>query len=256
LTAGKWADVDPAGDTREVEGSYVARRGAVERDVKPGVPYPLGATWDGCGVNFALFSEHATGVELCLFDSATARAESRRIALRERSDMVWHGYVTGLGSGQLYAYRVHGPFAPAVGHRFNSHKILLDPYARAIGRSVRPCDEVLAFRSADAEQDLSFDERDSAPFAALGMVVDPAFSWMDDALPRTPWSETVLYELHVKGFTRRHPDVPEPLRGTYAGLASDAAIGHLRSLGVTAVELLPVHHHIDERALLSRRLTN
>lgn len=221
-----------------------------------GNPYPLGATWDGAGVNFALFSEHATKVELCLFDSMEARAESQRIVLPEQTDQVWHGYLPDARPSQFYGYRVHGPHEPAAGRRFNSHKLLLDPYAKAIGRKVCWSDEMFGYRVGDAAEDLSFDDRDSAAYAPLGAVIDSAFTWGDDRPPRIPWHKTIIYELHVKGFTRRHPGVPDALRGTYAGLATDAAIRHLVDLGVTTVELMPVHHHVDDRHLVERRLSN
>jgi glycogen operon protein len=224
--------------------------------ILPGRPYPLGATWDGLGVNFAIFSENATRVELCLFDTVDAAVESRRVALPESTDMVWHGYLPNVRPGQLYGYRVHGPYDPAAGQRFNHHKLLLDPYARAVARPGRWADEMFGYRIGDAAEDLSFDERDSAPYAPLGAVVEPAFTWGDDAAPRTPWHRTIIYELHVKGFTKLHPDVPPELRGTYAGLATDAAIRHLQELGITAVELMPVHHHAYERPLGERGLSN
>ncbi len=224
--------------------------------VQLGQPYPLGATWDGMGVNFALFSENATSVDLCLFDSADATAESQRVSLPERTDMVWHGYLLDVRPGQLYGYRVHGPYEPEAGHRFNANKVVLDPYAKAIARTVRWGDEMFGYRLGDEQEDLSFDERDSAAFAPLASVVDTAFTWGNDSAPRTPWHETVIYELHVKGFTKLHPDVPEPMRGTYAGLASEAGIRHLKSLGVTAVELMPVHHHAYDRHLVERGLSN
>jgi pullulanase/glycogen debranching enzyme len=224
--------------------------------VWPGSPYPLGATWDGKGVNFALFSEHATQVELCLFDAADAKSEAHRIPLPEDTDHVWHGYLPDVLPGQLYGYRVHGPYEPQHGHRFNPHKVVLDPYAKLIGRDVQWADECFAYGLGDREGDLSFDERDSAAFAPLGVVIDPAFTWGDDRPPRTPWHKTLIYELHVKGFTQLHPEVPERLRGTYAGLASEPALRHLTELGVTAVELLPVHHFLDDRHLIDRGLTN
>ncbi|HEY2388041.1 MAG TPA: glycogen debranching protein GlgX [Candidatus Binatia bacterium] len=224
--------------------------------VRPGQPYPLGATWDGVGVNFALFSEHATSVELCLFDSADSTAESARIVLPEQTDMVWHGYVSGIRPGQLYGYRVDGPYEPHAGQRFNRAKVVLDAYAKAIGRTTRWGDESFGYVIGDPAEDLSRDDRDNAALAPLAAVVDSAFTWGDDRPPRTPWHETVIYELHVKGFTHGHPDVPESLRGTYAGLVSEAAIGHLRALGVTAVELMPVHHHVNDRHLLDKGLTN
>jgi isoamylase len=220
----------------------------------PGSPYPLGATWDGQGVNFALFSEHATAVELCLFDAPDAAVESVRIPIVDRTDMIWHAYVPGLKPGQLYGYRVHGPWAPAEGHRFNPAKLLLDPYARALGRPMRWHPSLFAF--ADGDPDGAPDPTDSAPYAAIGQVVDEPFDWGNDRPPRTPWHETVIYELHVKGFTQLNEAIPPELRGTYLGLASPPAIEHLKSLGITAVELMPVHEHVDEWHLASRGLVN
>ena len=222
--------------------------------VWPGTPYPLGATWDGVGVNFAIFSEHATRVELCLFDSADAEVESLTIPLPEQTDMVWHGYLPDVHPGQLYGYRVHGPYAPQRGLRFNSHKLVMDPYAKVVGRATRWNDALFGFRIG--EDDTSFDDRDSAPYAPLAAVVDTSFTWGDDRPLRTPWHETLIYELHVKGYTQLNPAVPESIRGTYLGLASDPAIRHLVSLGVTAVELMPVHHHGDEWHLTQKGLSN
>jgi glycogen operon protein len=210
----------------------------------PGYASPLGATVKAEGVNFAIFSENATNVELCLFDSPNAQIESHRIPLPEKTNQVWHGCLPGIKPGQIYGYRCHGPFDPSHGHRFDSRKVLLDPYAKLIARD-------LCWDNSVQEPD-----RDSAPFAPLARVVDTGFGWNNDRAPRTPWHETVVYELHVKGFTKQHPDVPESLRGTYAGLASAAAIEHLRGLGVTAVELLPVHYHVDERFLVERNRLN
>jgi glycogen operon protein len=223
--------------------------------VWPGSPYPLGATWDGVGVNFAIFSEHGTRVELCLFDSTEAESESLTIPLTEQTDMVWHGYLPDIRPGQLYGYRVHGPHAPQHGHRFNPNKLVLDPYAKAIGRRTR-WDEALFGFVASSQDDGTFDPRDSAPYAPLAAVVDPAFTWGDDRPLRTPWHKTLIYELHVKGHTKLNPHVPELLRGTYLGLASEPAIRHLSSLGVTAVELMPVHHHTDDWHLIQRGLRN
>jgi len=223
---------------------------------KPGMPYPLGATWDGRGVNFALFSEHAERVELCLFDSRDAPREARRIRLAEQTDGVWHGYLSDVLPGQLYGYRVHGPWRPAEGLRFNAAKVLLDPYAKAIGRTTRWSDEVYGHRLGDPGEDLTRDDRDSAPFAPLAAVADGAFIWGDDAPPRTGWHRTVIYEAHVKGLTKLHPDVPEALRGTYAGVGCEPILRHLVDLGVTAVELMPIHHHAFERDLVDRGLTN
>jgi len=216
----------------------------------------LGATWDGAGVNFALFSEHATKVELCLFDSVDAKKEVVRLPLRFQTDLVWHAYLPEVLPGQLYGYRVHGPYEPAKGHRFNPNKILLDPYAKSIGRDLRWDDAVFGYKVGDQAEDLSFDDRDSAAHAPLGVVIDPAFTWGDDRRLRTPWHKTLIYETHVKGFTQLNPHVPEKLRGSYAGLASEAAIKHLQELGVTAIELLPVHHFLDDRYLVEKGRTN
>ena len=222
----------------------------------PGHPYPLGATWDGAGVNFAVFSENATKVELCLFESAEAKQEQHRIRFKQNTDKVWHAYLPDVLPGQLYGYRVHGPYDPANGHRFNPSKIVLDPYAKLIGRELIWADQVFAYKFGDPAADLSFDDRDNAAFAPLAAVIDPAFTWGDDRPPRTPWHKTVIYELHVKGFTQQNPQVPENLRGSYAGLASESAIKHLTDLGVTAVELLPVHLHLDDRHLTEHGLKN
>jgi glycogen operon protein len=224
--------------------------------VWPGRPYPLGATWDGRGVNFALYSENAAKVELCLFDSEEAAGESKRIVLREQSDMVWHGYLPDVAPGQLYGYRIHGPYEPQKGHRFNPHKVVLDPYCLSVGRRLKWDDALFGYKIGDPQADLSFDERDSAACCPLARVVDPSFSWGDDRPPATPWHNTVIYELHVKGFTQLHPDVPEAVRGSYLGLGSQASIRHLSGLGVTAVELLPVHHHVDDRRLVEKGLSN
>jgi glycogen operon protein len=219
-----------------------------------GAPYPLGATWDGEGTNFALFSENATGVELALFDDAGGE---QRVRLAERTDNVWHAYLPDVGPGRRYGYRVAGPWAPGEGHRYNPAKLLLDPYAR---RMVGPVDSTalqVGHRvDADGRPTPEPDDRDSAPQAPRSVVVDPGFDWGDDGQLRTAWEETIIYEVHVRGFTRQHPDVPEGLRGTYGGLASDPAIEHLQRLGVTAVELMPVHQHINERHLVERGLTN
>ena len=222
--------------------------------VWPGTPYPLGATWDGVGVNFAIFSEHATRVELCLFDSPDAEVESVTIPLPEHTDMVWHGYLPDVLPGQLYGYRVHGPYAPHLGYRFNSHKLVLDPYTKVVGRPVRWDEALFGFKFG--EEDTTFDDRDSAPFAPLSAVIDSAFTWGDDRPLRTPWHETLIYELHVRGFSKLNPHIPEPLRGTYLGLASEPAIRHLTTLGVTAVELMPVHHHLNDWHLIKQNLSN
>ncbi|HEX2101486.1 MAG TPA: glycogen debranching protein GlgX, partial [Candidatus Synoicihabitans sp.] len=225
-------------------------------DYHSGAPFPQGATWDGRGTNFAFFSEGSEKVELCLFDSVEATKESRRIRLRERTNGVWHVYLPGVGPGQLYGYRVHGPYEPDRGLRFNPHKLLLDPYAKCIGRELRWDDSLFGYTIGDPGEDLSFDERDSAPFAPLSMVIDPAFDWGSTRRPHHVWHETIVYEAHVRGLTMMHPEVPEHLRGTYAGIASPAIIAHLQKLGVTAVELMPIHHFVQDRHLLDRGLRN
>ncbi len=223
--------------------------------VWPGRPYPRGATWDGEGVNFALFSEHAEKVELCIFDDK-GRRELRRVVLPERTDQVWHGYLPEARPGMLYGYRVHGPYRPEQGHRFNPHKLLLDPYARSLTGSISWSDACFGYRVGHARADLSFDRRDSAPAMPKCRIVDPAFTWGDDRRPGVPWHETVIYELHVKGFTMQHPEIPPPLRGTYAGLVSSPVIEYLRRLGVTTLELMPVHAFIDDRHLVQKGLRN
>jgi glycogen operon protein len=207
-------------------------------------------------VNFAIFSEFATRVDLCLFDSARSKKESHRVPLPERTDMIWHGYLPDIEPGQLYGFRVKGPYQPHQGHRFNANKVLLDPYAKAIGRDIRWSDTMFGHRVGDPQKDMSFDKRDNAAFAPLGAVVDSAFTWGDDRPPQIPWHETVIYELHVKGFTKQLKDVPRRMRGTYAGLSSEASISYLKSLGITSVELMPVHYHVDERHLVDKKLKN
>lgn len=221
----------------------------------PGEPYPLGATWDGSGVNFALFSENATAVDLCLFYGPSGHRETR-VPIKNQTDMVWHVYLPKARPGQLYGYRVHGPYNPAEGHRFNAAKLLLDPYAKAINGNPRWHDALFGYIIDDPEADLSMDEGDSARYAPKCIVVDPAFNWAGDSAPRIPWDRTIIYELHVKGFTRLHPLVPKKLKGTYSGLASPEVIEHLLSLGVTAIELMPVHHFIHDRHLINRGLRN
>ncbi|MDV2990999.1 MAG: Glycogen operon protein GlgX [Chroococcidiopsis sp. SAG 2025] len=208
----------------------------------PGNVYPLGSCWDGKGTNFTLFSENATGVELCLFDRDD---QETRIQLTEVSNFVWHGYIPGIGPGQRYGYRVHGPYAPQEGHRFNPNKLLIDPYTKAIAGEVGNGPELYGYSWESEEADLSFSDLDSAPLMPKSVVVDQSFDWEDDKLLRTPWNETIIYETHVKGFTKLHPDIPEELRGTYAGMAHPAAIEHLQRLGISAVELMPVHHFLS-----------
>jgi len=220
-----------------------------------GHPYPLGATWDGEGVNFGLFSEAAERVELCLFDTRSNR-ETERIHMRWQTDQIWHCYLPEARPGLLYGYRVHGPYDPKRGLRFNPNKLLLDPYARHIVGPLRWSDALFGYRIGGTREDLAMDRRDSAGGMPRCRVIDSAFSWGDDRPPRTPWHESVIYELHVKGFTQRHPEIPAHLRGTYAGLATDPAIEHLRRLGVTAVELMPVHAFVDDRRLIEKGLKN
>jgi isoamylase len=224
--------------------------------VWPGYPYPLGATWDGEGVNFALFSEHATAVDLSLFEQPGDAAETARVRLPECTDQIWHGYLPDARPGQLYGYRVQGPYAPAEGHRFNPAKLLIDPYAKAISGGVQWSDALFGYRAGDPQGDLSLDSRDSAGSMPKCVVIEGAFTWGDDRAPQTPWNRTVIYECHVKGMTTRHPDVPAALRGTYLGLATDPIIDHLKALHVTAVELMPVHHAVSERRLVDHGLTN
>ena len=223
--------------------------------VWPGRPYPLGASWDGEGVNFALFSESAQKVELCLFDQF-GRREIHRVLLREQTDQVWHCYLPEARPGLLYGYRVHGPYEPTKGFRFNRNKLLLDPYAKQIQNSLKWHDSHFGYRVGHRNEDLSFDRRDSAPGMLKAVVVDPAFTWGADRPPHTPWHRTIIYEVHVKGFTIRHPEVPAGLRGTYAALATAPVIDHLTQLGVTAVELMPVHTFVDDRHLIERGLRN
>lgn len=222
----------------------------------PGRPYPLGATWDGKGVNFSLFSENAEKVELCLFSAITDKKETERIPLTERTNYIWHVYLPEARPGWLYGYRVYGRYDPGAGYRFNPRKVLMDPYAKGVARRVQWDDAMFAYPLGNPEEDLRMDETDNAPFAPLGIVVNPAYHWGADRPPRVPWAETVIYEVHVKGFTINHPDVPPELRGTYAGLASEPVIDYLVSLGVTAVELLPVHQIASEYGLVKRGLTN
>ncbi|HEX6912871.1 MAG TPA: glycogen debranching protein GlgX [Longimicrobium sp.] len=229
----------------------------MEIEVLPGRRSPLGATWDGEGVNFAVFAEHATAVELCLFDADDPAVETARARLREVTAHVWHGYVRGLGPGQLYGFRVDGEYAPERGLRFNPFKLLLDPYARAVAGKVDWSHPMFGYPLGHPDGDLAGrDEGDSAPGMPKAVVVDDAYDWEGDRPLRTPWYRTVIYEAHVKGLTMRHPDVPPELRGTYAGVAHPAVVQHLRSLGVTALELLPVHDFVDDNYLLEKGLAN
>jgi glycogen operon protein len=221
-----------------------------------GAPYPLGAIWDGQGVNFALFSEGAAAVELCLFNHPDDADQAAIIRLTERTNQVWHGYVPDIGPGQLYGYRVLGPYQPEQGRRFNAAKLLLDPYAKAITGPVRWDDTPYGYPPGSPDEDLAPDERNSGAAMPKCVVVDPRFDWGNDRPPKVPWNRTLIYECHVKGMTMRHPDVPEHLRGTYLGLSTPPIIEHLRSLGVTSVELLPIHHSVTSRSLAEQGLTN
>ena len=220
-----------------------------------GAPHPLGATWDGRGTNFALFSANATKVELCLFDSQGKR-ELERIALPERTEDVWHGYLNDIAPGQLYGYRVHGPYRPEEGFRFNAHKLLIDPYAKRLAGRLVWSDAHFAYRTGTHREDLSFDRRDNARGMPKAAVIDEAFTWGDEKRPSVPWEDTIFYEAHVKGLTQMREDVPRAWRGTFRGLAAPSVIDHLRRLGVTTLELLPIHAFVDDRHLVERGLSN
>lgn len=222
----------------------------------PGQPYPLGACWDGNGVNFAIFSENATKVELCLYESISSEKDYEKICILENTDQIWHCYIPGIKPGQLYGYRIHGPYDPENGHRFNHNKIILDPYAKVICRKTSWSDEMFGYRIGDPGLDMSFDERDNSAFAPLAAVIDNTFDWKDDKPLKTPWNKTIIYELHVRGYTKLHPEVPEPLRGTFAGLSTEPVIKYLKDLGITSVELMPVHHRIDDRHLADKGRAN
>ncbi|RKP03660.1 hypothetical protein CXG81DRAFT_23772 [Caulochytrium protostelioides] len=224
--------------------------------VEEGKPFPLGATWDGLGVNFALFSVNAVAVELCLFNEDGSE-ELERIPLPEYTDEVWHGYLPDATPGTIYGYRVHGPYDPANGHRFNPNKLLLDPYAKATVGKIIWDHALFAYTIGHPDEDMSFDERDSAPFMSKCRVIDTAYTWSrKEQHPEIPWETTIIYEAHVKGFTKKHPAVPEHLAGTYAGLGQPAVVEYLKDLGVTALELLPVHHFVDDGYLLDKGLVN
>jgi glycogen operon protein len=223
--------------------------------VRAGSSFPLGAHWDGAGVNFAIFSANATKVELCLFDSA-GRRELERVALPEYTHEIWHGYLPDIRPGQLYGYRVHGPYAPEAGHRFNPNKLLLDPYALAFHGEIKWHDAVFGYRVGHPRQDLTLDRRDSAFVMPKCVVVDPAVTWGPDIRPNVPWSETIIYEAHVKGMTARYEALQEHMRGTFAGLSDERVIERLVKLGVTSIELLPIQSFFNDRYLVERGLTN
>ena len=223
--------------------------------ITEGHPFPLGATWDGQGVNFAIFSAHATKVELCLFDSKGAK-ELERIELPEHTDEVWHGYLPNLEPGQVYGYRVHGPYEPEAGHRFNHNKLLIDPYAKQLVGELIWNEALFGYTIGHPDMDLSFDERDSAPYIPKAKVIDPTFDWQGKQSFRAPWDQTVIYEGHVRGLSMLHPEVPEKLRGTFAGLANKHLLEHIKNLGITSVELLPIHDFVHDNHLLERGLKN
>lgn len=219
----------------------------------PGNPYPLGATWDGSGVNFAIFSENAEKIELCLFDN---EGNEKKIEMIEHTDQVWHVYLPDVRPGQLYGYRVYGPYDPHRGHRFNPAKLLVDPYAKAIAGNFHLNDKMFGYKLDSPDKDLVKDDTDSAPSVPKCVVIDPAFTWGDDHPPKIPWHKTIIYELHVKGFTAINKMVPEELRGTYNALTCPAVLDYFHSLGITAVELMPVHQSVSEKHLLEKGLTN
>jgi isoamylase len=241
-------------NTRNGGGQPTTPQSTRKSRMMEGRPYPLGATWDGVGVNFTLFSAHAEKVELCLFDH-TGERELERIELPEYTDEVWHGYLPEARPGTVYGYRVHGPYEPAAGHRFNPNKLLLDPYAKQIVGQITWHPALFGYQVETAD-DLTFDHRDSAPFMMKSRVIDPAFTWGGDRRLQTAWEKTVIYETHVRGFTMRHPTVREGLRGTYAGFASQEAMDYIRSLGITAVELLPIHTFLNDSNLTEKGLKN
>jgi isoamylase len=231
------------------------RRGAARSPVREGQPFPLGATWDGLGVNFALFSANATRVEICLFD-VDGKRELERLELPEFTDEVWHGYLPTARPGTVYGYRVHGPYEPDAGHRFNPHKLLIDPYAKQLVGTLAWGPEVFGYRIDSPERDLSFDDRDSAHLVPKCRVIDPAFTWGRNSAPRVPWNETIIYEMHVKGFTKLNANIPRAERGTFAGLAHAEVAKYLRALGITCAELLPVHAFVDDSYLIEKGLKN
>jgi isoamylase len=224
-------------------------------NIREGKPFPLGATWDGLGVNFALFSAHATKVELCLFDD-NGESELERIELPEYTDEVWHGYLPAARPGTVYGYRVHGPYEPDAGHRFNPNKLLIDPYAKQLVGELRWGPELFGYQLDHADKDKSFDTRDSAPLMLKCRVIDPAFTWGLSRKPEISWARTIFYEMHVRGFTRLHPLVPEADRGTFAGLANPSIPAYLHSLGITSAELLPIHAFVDDSYLIEKGLRN
>lgn len=224
--------------------------------IYPGDPFPLGATWDGEGVNFAIYSESATGITLCLFHSVEADHEALTIKMVERTEYIWHVYLPDVKPGQLYGYRVHGPYEPHNGHRFNHNKLLIDPYAKAIAGNIIWNNALFGYEIGHEDEDLSFSNTDSAPYAPKSVVIDPNYDWEGDKLLRTPLYKSIIYETHVKGFTELHPEIPEDIRGTYAALGHPVTISYLKELGITAIELMPVHYFLTDRYLEDKELTN
>ena len=227
----------------------------MSRKLYPGHPYPLGATWDGKGVNFALYADNAKGVDLCLFQSLENPKETRH-RMMERTHQVWHVYVPNLAPGQLYGFRVHGPYQPQNGHRFNPNKLLLDPYAKAIAGSIEWHDSLFGYDLKHPDKDLSFSKTDSAPYVPKCVVIDPHFDWEGDELPKIAYHKTIIYEAHIKGFTQLHPGIPDAIKGTYAGIAHPVTIQYLLDLGITSIELMPVHHYMIDSHLVKQELTN
>ena len=222
----------------------------------PGKSFPLGATWDGEGVNFTLYSENATGVDLCLFNSPEDEVESEKIKITEYSELIWHIYVADLKPGQLYGYKVSGSFDPKNGHRFNPNKLLLDPYAKAISGTINWDDSLFGYEIGNPDEDLSFNETDNAGFVPKSVVIDHNFDWEGDTLPNIEYYNSIIYEAHVKGFTKMHPEIPEEIRGTYAAIGHPVTVNYLKQLGITAIELMPVHHFLNDRHLVENGLTN
>ena len=222
----------------------------------PGKSFPLGATWDGNGVNFTLYSENATAVELCLFDTDNEDKEFLKFNITEQTDFTWHIYVQGLQPGQLYGFRIHGPYEPENGHRFNPNKLLVDPYSKAISGTLEWNDALFGYIVGDDKEDLSYSETDSAPYIPKSVVIDPGFDWTGDVCPDISYDNSVIYEAHVKGFTKLHPDIPEEIRGTYAAIGHPVTIAYLKKLGITAIELMPVHDFLSDRYLQEKGLTN
>ncbi len=243
-------------DTREQSSAQIVAPNVRRTSrVREGLPYPLGATWDGLGVNFAIFSANATKVELCLFDEDGER-EIERIELPEYTDEVWHGYLPDARPGTTYGYRVHGPYEPTAGHRFNPNKLLLDPYAKQLIGDLNWNPALFGYTLGSPDADLSFDKRDSAPFMQKCRVVEPAFTWARARRPQIPWERSIIYETHLRGFTMQHPAVPKEFRGTFSGLMQHEVIEYIKNLGVTAVELLPIHAFVDDSYLIEKGLKN